>query len=93
MFFVVLGFVEKFHSAYSAFAFLVGAVTSMICGAIGMVIATYSNYRTTHMASRSLALGFQCAYRAGCVMGFALVSISLFVLMTLIIIYNSIKHC
>lgn len=74
-------------------AFLIGALTSMTCGAIGMVIATYSNFRTTHMASKSLALGFQTAYRAGCVMGFALVSISLFILMTLIIIYNSIKGC
>jgi H(+)-translocating pyrophosphatase len=93
MFFVVLGFVEKFKTAFSAMSFLVGAVTSMICGAIGMMIATYSNYRTTYCASKSLALGFQTAYRAGCVMGFALVSISLFVLMTLIIIYNGIKGC
>ena len=58
-------------------AFLIGAVTSMFCGAIGMMIATYSNYRTTYMATISLADAFKTAYHAGCVMGFALVSIAL----------------
>ena len=73
----------------SGITFVVGALTSMICGAVGMLIATYSNYRTTFTTSQSLAEGFRTAYKAGCVMGFALVSISLFVLMVLILIYNS----
>ena len=73
----------------SGITFLVGALTSMVCGALGMLIATYSNYRTTLTTSRKLSEGFKTAYKAGCVMGFALVSISLLVLLVLIIIYNS----
>jgi Na+/H+-translocating membrane pyrophosphatase len=49
----------------------------MICGAIGMLIATQANFRTTFQAKSSLAAAFRIAYRAGCAMGFALVSIGL----------------
>ena len=77
MFFIIYGAVEKFHTAYTAFAFVIGAVTSMICGAIGMMIATYTNYRVTYHAKKGLAEAFRTAYRGGCVMGFALVSIAL----------------
>lgn len=40
---------------YTAVAFAVGAIVSMICGAIGMIIATQANYRTTFCAKNSLA--------------------------------------
>jgi inorganic pyrophosphatase len=51
----------------------------MACGAIGMMIATYTNYRVTFNAKiNGLAEAFRTAYRGGCVMGFALVSIALF---------------
>jgi inorganic pyrophosphatase len=50
MFFIIYGAVEKFKEAYTAFAFVIGAVTSMACGAIGMMIATYTNYRVTFNA-------------------------------------------
>ena len=49
----------------------------MICGAIGMLIATQANFRTAYTAKSSLAIAFRTAYRAGCSMGFALVSIGL----------------
>ena len=91
MFFVIYGAVEKFKAAYTAFSFAIGALTSMICGAIGMLIATYSNYRTAFKARSSLAEGFKVAYQAGTVMGFALVSISLFVLTLIIIIFKTIQ--
>lgn len=78
MFFIIYGAVERFDGAYTAFAFAIGAITSMICGAIGMSIATYTNYRVTYNAKKSgLADAFRTAYRGGCVMGFALVSIGL----------------
>lgn len=81
---------------YTATAFLVGALVSMACGAIGMLIATQANFRTTFQAKSSLAAAFRTAYRAGCAMGFALVSIGLLsthinnilVLMILIIIFK-----
>lgn len=78
MFFIIFGAVESGKSAYTSFAFLIGAITSMLCGAIGMMIATYTNYRVTYNAkTNGLADAFRTAYRGGCVMGFALVSIGL----------------
>lgn len=62
---------------FTAIAFLVGALVSMICGAVGMVIATQANFRTTFCAQNSLSQAFRTAYRAGCAMGFALVSLGL----------------
>jgi Na+/H+-translocating membrane pyrophosphatase len=96
MFFVILFFTGDDKATYSttiytAIAFVVGAVISIVCGAIGMVIATQTNYRTTYCAKRSLAAAFRTAFRAGCAMGFALVSLGLLVLMILIIIYKSAK--
>lgn len=61
----------------TAISFVVGAVVSICCGAIGMLIATQTNFRTTYCAKKSLALAFRTAYRAGCAMGFALVSLGL----------------
>ena len=76
---------------YTAFAFLIGALISMACGLIGMFIATSANYRTTYCAKRGLSVAFRAAYRAGCAMGFALVSLGLFALLILIVIYKEIK--
>lgn len=61
----------------TAIAFAVGAVISIVCGAVGMVIATQTNFRTTYCARLGLAPAFRVAYRAGCAMGFALVSLGL----------------
>lgn len=77
MFFVIFGFIERFQTAYTSTAFLIGALTSMACGIIGMMIATYTNYRVTYLAKFGLAPAFRASYRGGCVMGFALVSIGL----------------
>lgn len=65
------------HGYYTASAFLVGAVVSMVSGSLGMAIATSANYRTTYSAKHSLPLAFKTAYRAGVAMGFALVSLGL----------------
>ena len=75
MFGVIWGLTAE--GIYTAIAFLVGAVVSIICGAIGMMIATQANFRTTFCAKGSLAEAFRTAYRAGCSMGFALVSLGL----------------
>lgn len=96
MFFIILFFtgdrtMSTSDTVLTAIAFAVGAVVSICCGAIGMLIATETNYRTTFCAKRSLALAFRTAYRAGCAMGFALVSLGLLILMILIIIFKSIK--
>ncbi len=65
------------QAGYTAFSFVVGALISILSGAIGMIIATQANYRTTYCAKKSLSAAFRTAYRAGCGMGFALVSLGL----------------
>lgn len=86
---VVFFCVDGAKTWYTTIAFVTGAITSMFCGAFGMKIATFSNYRTTISAKTSLGAAFKTAYRAGCVMGFTLVSISSLVLLVLILIYKN----
>jgi inorganic pyrophosphatase len=70
-------------------AFVCGCVTSVLSGFIGMRVAVFSNYRVAYKCQSSLAEGFRVAFRAGCVMGFALTSLSLLVLNSLILIYRN----
>ncbi len=85
--FLIIAFLTEFRF-WTAIAFLVGAFVSIICGIIGMLIATRTNYKVTYLAKDSLTLAFETAYRAGCSMGFMLVSIGLLVLTMLIVIYK-----
>ena len=82
--------VDNMEGYSTTISFVVGAATSMFCGAFGMKVATYANYRTTLEAQHSLGRAFKTAYRAGCVMGFTLVSVSMMVLMVLIIVYKGV---
>jgi len=86
---VVFFCVDQAKTWYTTIAFGVGAFTSMFCGAFGMKIATFSNYRTTICAKSSLGLAFKTAYRAGVIMGFTLVSISMIVLLILIVVFKN----
>jgi len=65
-------------------AFVVGAITSILCGWIGMRIAVYTNVRTTHQCWKDLKSGFDVAIQGGCVMGLSLVSIGVIALFVLI---------
>ncbi len=65
------------QSWYTAVAFMIGAIVSILSGTIGMIIATQANFRTTFCAKKSLSAAFRTAYRAGCAMGFSLVSLGL----------------
>jgi inorganic pyrophosphatase len=77
-------------TVYTTMSFLTGALTSMLCGFIGMKIAVSSNYRTTYSAFFGLGESFKTAYYGACVMGFGLVSLSLIILLSLILIYKAI---
>lgn len=61
----------------TAVAFLVGALTSMICGAFGMLIATQANNRTAYCVRFGLAPAFRTAYKASAAIGFGLTSLGL----------------
>lgn len=43
---------------YALIAYIVGALTSILCGYIGMKIAVVANYRTTYKAISSLEEAF-----------------------------------
>ena len=68
-------------------AFIIGSLTSIFCGYIGMTIAVKANYRTTFKALSSISDAFQIAYKAGCVMGFSSVGLGLGILMGLMLLY------
>jgi inorganic pyrophosphatase len=72
---------------FATAAFIVGSLTSIFCGYIGMTIAVKANYRTTFKAVDSVEDAFQVAYKAGCVMGFSSVGLGLGILMGLMMIY------
>ncbi len=62
-------------------AFILGAVTSMVCGYIGMYVAVFSNARTTiNCVKGGYKDGFNTAFRAGAVMGFALTGLGILVM-------------
>lgn len=50
---------------YTMVAFLIGAGTSMLCGYIGMMIATIANYKTTYLCNISKFEGFKVAFQGG----------------------------
>mmetsp|Transcript_8148 Transcript_8148/g.17814 ORF Transcript_8148/g.17814 Transcript_8148/m.17814 type:complete len:721 (+) Transcript_8148:87-2249(+) len=65
-------------------AFVVGAVTSILCGWIGMKIAVFTNVRTAHECWKDLGSGYKVAIQGGCVMGLSLVSLGILALWILI---------
>jgi len=77
----------------TSIAFVVGGLTSILSGYIGMMVAVYSNARTTISAQKENEEGwtaaFNTAFRAGGVMGYSLVSISMMILFVLILIFRS----
>ena len=74
---------------YTATAFLIGAMTSILAGYIGMRCAVYTNTRTTFMCCSDVHRGFLTAFRGGQVLGFCLVGIALLVLELILIIFRA----
>lgn len=79
-------------------SFVVGSLTSILSGYIGMMVAVYSNARTAICASaggenspsKGWTDSFNCAFRAGNVMGFSLCGLSLVILYIMCLIYRQI---
>ena len=72
----------------TALSFVLGAVTSIACGYIGMRVAVYSNVRTTINAQRHGWMeSFNTAFRAGSVMGFALTGLGILVMYVMLLCY------
>jgi H+-translocating diphosphatase len=84
---VVIGLVEGLtenHGWQSVVSFILGSVTSIACGYIGMKTAVFANVRTAHESIKDLSSGFEVALRAGSVMGFVLVSLGVITMYILI---------
>jgi len=73
-----------FTGVPTTIAFVVGSITSILCGYLGMRIAVYTNVRTTHQCWKDISSGFEVAIQGGCVMGLSLVSIGILDLFLLI---------
>lgn len=69
--------------------FVLGAVTSIVSGYIGMKIAVRANVRTCKRAMVGLHEAFVVAFRGGMVLGFTLVGLALLVLQLIIIFYKN----
>ncbi|KAM0020626.1 putative inorganic diphosphatase [Helianthus debilis subsp. tardiflorus] len=67
-------------AVFSTVSFLLGAITSVVSGFLGMKIATYANARTTLEARKGVSKAFIVAFRSGAVMGFLLAANGLLVL-------------
>merc|ERR1719373_1344226 len=85
-------FLVFFTGVPTTIAFVVGAVTSIMCGWIGMRIAVFTNVRTTHQCWKNLAAGFDVAIQGGCVMGLSLVSIGVLALFGLVQAFEHYYH-
>ena len=73
---------------YVTGAFLLGSLTSILSGYIGMWISVRANVRTTMRCNSQLYLGFITAFRGGAVLGFCLVGMGLLNLVLLIMAYK-----
>jgi K(+)-stimulated pyrophosphate-energized sodium pump len=62
----------------TAGAYIIGAFCSAIAGYLGMSVAVRANVRTATAAKESLNAAFDVAYRAGSVLGLAMVGIAVF---------------
>ena len=79
---------ENSSFPFTMVAFIVGAITSMLSGYIGMKIATACNVKTTYLCNIDIDEGFKVAYRGGQVLGFVLVGLALLILEILILSYR-----
>ncbi|TVU17487.1 hypothetical protein EJB05_33525, partial [Eragrostis curvula] len=68
------------NAAFSAVAFLLGALTSVLSGYLGMRVATFANARAALEARHGVGRAFAVAFRSGAAMGFLLASSALLVL-------------
>jgi H+-translocating diphosphatase len=89
---IIFAFISWSQNAALGFlttiSFILGALTSVISGYIGMRVAVFSNVRTTINARKEgYAECFNTAFRAGSVMGFALSGLGILVLYVTLLFY------
>jgi len=73
---------------YTATSYLLGSITSIVAGYIGMRIAVYTNTRVTFKCASDVHAGFITAFRGGQVLGFVLVGLALLNLMIIVLLFK-----
>lgn len=86
--FLAIGFMFDMVWVGIAVAFLVGAIASTAAGYIGMLVTTMANVRTAESAKDGLNAALNVSFKAGNVMGFAVVGLGLVALILLIFIFD-----
>jgi len=81
---------ESNSTGLVAVSFVVGALMSGLAGFIGMRVATKANVRTTNAARTSLNKALEVAFSGGAVMGLGVVSLGVFGLSVLFLVYSNI---
>ncbi|NWG15651.1 MAG: sodium-translocating pyrophosphatase [Chloroflexi bacterium] len=76
-------------SAWTAVAFVAGALASGVAGYVGMYTAVRANVRTAQAASKSLNGGLRVAFTSGTVMGTIVVSLALLGVSGLFILFSN----
>ncbi len=71
-------------AGFATFSYVIGALTSIVSGYIGMRIAVTANSRTAINARFGYEAAFGTAFKAGMVMGFGLVALGVIVLYILV---------
>jgi inorganic pyrophosphatase len=82
---------EPRGSFWTVSAYVLGVATSILSGWIGMKVAVTANIKTAYSCidrEKGLERGFVAAFRAGCTLGFCLVSLGLLNLFALIMVHN-----
>ncbi len=80
------------EGVFSSIAFVFGAAISSLSAFMGMKIATMGNVRTTIRARKGLSEAFKVAFESGSVMGFGLVGLALFGLMSICLVFGQFIH-
>lgn len=80
---------SSYNASLTTISFILGAVTSVASGYIGMRVAVFSNVRTTLNAQKEgFKECFNTAFRAGAVMGFALTGLGIAVLYVTLLLFK-----
>jgi K(+)-stimulated pyrophosphate-energized sodium pump len=89
---VFSGYEERpLHGLFTAAAFAFGALCSALAGWLGMSVAVEANVRTAVACRKGVDAGFAVAFKAGSVMGLAMVGVAVFGLSLLYLLFKDVE--
>ena len=88
---VFSGFEKQHHGILTAAAFAFGALCSALAGWLGMSVAVEANVRTAVACKNGVRQGFEVAFKAGTVMGLAMVGLAVFGMCLIYLIWRDVE--